>query len=1087
MSADLVTSKPETIPARANSISSPLPLVMTKIRIPRRRPELLSRRRLADFIHAHLDCKLILISAPAGYGKTSLLTDFAYETDLPVCWYTLDPFDRDLRVFLEHLIAAIARQFPAFGERSRLLLQETSDPKHNLQPIVATLVREIYDTIPEYFVLILDDYHTVEAEEKIVEFLDLFVTYMDENCHFVLASRTLPALPNLSLLLARKQATGLSIDELRFTPQEVKSLAEQNYNLELTLEDAAKLAEQTEGWITGLLLTAAPRWEQTQESVTLRGRINIGLYDYLSKQVLDQQPAQLRDFLLASSVLDELSQELCTSVLGVDRPADLMDQLRTRNLFVIEFEGGGDRLRYHDLFRDFLQASLRRQNEARFRELTRRAAQAYASRDEWQRAVSRYMTLQDYESVAEIVQQTATRMYETGLWDTLAGWIDALPERIKAARPDFLIQRGKIHAERGEHALALALYNRAKQAFTAVGDKAGLASALAREGYVLRFQGRYAEAVVRCQEALGLISGTTTQEKSVMALAHRNVGLCHLALGQLAEGLDALQRSLRLYEELDNPYDIGMVHQDLGLGHDLAGDLERAAGHYQAALRHWQKLRNPGPWAHTLNNLSVIYYLRGEYDKAAQLLNDALTKVREAGNLRVEAAVWASLGDLHRDLGDYEQARLAYDDGLKAATRAGEGFVVTYALDGLGNTFRLQGDLSQARKQLLEALQHAEQHGSAYETGLCRTSLAILASTEGDLTAACQHLNEATKLFAAGGYKRELARTSLHQAQVAFLAGDRKNALTDLEQALTLAAQLGFDQFLVVEGQQLRPLLRYAASQKVGGKALPLLLKRIRAHQSLVAKRAEPVIGAKPQLDLRIYALGQAQVELESKSVQWVTVQSRDIFFCLLQHPHGLRKEELGGIFWPEHNPQKLDAIFRSSLYRLRRALFRDSVIFEEGLYRFNRKSIYWFDLEAFDKLLDEAEQTLAVAKKKKIVLLEEALALYKGDYVSGVYADWCASERDRLRGRYLAAMEELARLNANRGELQRAIELYQSLLAQDQYYEVAHREIMRCYYRQGDRAAAIRQYQTCARILREEMGVNPMPETEQLYQQITN
>ena len=1086
MSADLVTSKPETIPARANSISSPLPLVMTKIRIPRRRPELLSRRRLADFIHAHLDCKLILISAPAGYGKTSLLTDFAYETDLPVCWYTLDPFDRDLRVFLEHLIAAIARQFPAFGEQSRLLLQETPDPKHNLQPIVATLVREIYDTIPEYFVLILDDYHTVEEEEKIIEFLDLFVTYMDENCHFILASRTLPALPNLSLLLARKQATGLSIDELRFTPQEVKSLAQQNYDLELTLEDAAKLAEQTEGWITGLLLTAAPRWEQTQESVTLRGRINIGLYDYLSKQVLDQQPAQLRDFLLASSVLDELSQELCATVLGVDRPADLMDQLRTRNLFVIEFEGGGDRLRYHDLFRDFLQASLRRQDETRFRELTRRAAQAYASRGEWQRAVSRYMALQDYESVAEIVEQTATRMYETGRWDTLAGWIDALPETIKTARPDFLIQRGKIHAERGEHTLALALYNQAKQAFTAAGDKAGLASALAREGCVLRFQGRYAEAKARCQEALALVSGATPQEKSVMALAHKHMGLCQLGLGQLTEGLEALQQSLRLYEELDNPYDIGMVQQDLGMGHVLSGDLEGAVSHCQEALQAWQRLGTPGPWAHTLNNLSVIHYLRGEYDRASHLLNDALTKAREAGNLRVEAVVWASLGDLHRDLGAYEQARQAYTDGSQVATRAGEGFVVTYTLDGLGDIFRLQGNLTEARQQLLEALQHAEQHGSAYETGLCHTSLGILASVKGDLAVARQHLNRAVELFEGGGFKQELARARLHQAQAAFLAGEQEKALTDLEQALILAAQLGFDQFLVVEGQQLQPLLRYAAGQKVGGKALPLLLKRIKAHQSLIAKLAEPVIRAEPQLDMRIYALGPAQVELGGKTVQWAAVQSRDIFFCLLQHPQGLRKEELGGILWPEHSPQKLDAILRSSLYRLRRALSRESVVFEEGLYRFNRKSNYWLDVEVFEKTLDQAEQSLAAAKKKKIALLEEALALYRGDYLSEVYADWCASERDRLRGRYLAAMEELARLNADRGELQRAIELYQSLLTQDQYYEVAHRELMRCYYRQGDRASAIRQYQTCARILREEMGVNPMPETEQLHLQIT-
>jgi len=1086
MSADLVTSKPETIPARANSISSPLPLVMTKIRIPRRRPELLSRRRLADFIHAHLDCKLILISAPAGYGKTALLTDFAYETDLPVCWYTLDPFDRDLRVFLEHLIAAIARQFPVFGERSRLLLRETPDPKHNLQPMVATLVREIYDTIPEYFVLILDDYHAVEEEEKIIEFLDLFVTYMDENCHFILASRTLPALPNLSLLLARKQATGLSIDELRFTPEEVKSLAQQNYDLELTLEDATKLAEQTEGWITGLLLTAAPRWEKTKESVTLRGRINIGLYDYLSKQVLDQQPTPLRDFLLASSVLDELSQELCASVLGVDRPADLMDQLRTRNLFVVEFEGGGDRLRYHDLFRDFLQASLRRQDETHFQELTRRAAQVYASRGEWLRAVSRYLMLQDYESVADIVEQTATRMYETGRWDTLAAWIDALPETIKTTKPDFLIQRGKIHAERGEHTLALALYHQAKQAFVTAGDNAGLASALALEGSILRFQGRYAEAVARCQEALALISGATPQEKSIMALAHKNVGLCDFSLGRLAEGLDALQGALYLYEELDDSYDTGMVQHDMGWGHELAGDLDKAVIHYQAALQRWQLLSNLGPWANTLNSLGVIHYLQGKYDQASQLLNEALSKVQQANNLRVEALVWASLGDLYRDQGAYEQARQAYNDGLKAATRAGEGFAVTYALDGLGDLFRLQGNLPQARKQLLEALRHAEQHGSAYETGLCYTSLGILASVVGDLTAACQHLNQATELFEAGGFKRELARASLHQAQAAFLAGEREKALTDLERALTLATQLGFDQFLVVEGQQLQPLLRFAAGQKVGGKAVPLLLKRIRAHRSLVAKWAEPVVRAEPRLDLRIYALGQAQVELGNKNIQWVTAQSRDIFFCLLQHPQGLRKEELGGIFWPEHSPQKLDAILRSNLYRLRRTIFRESIVFEDGLYRFNLKSNHWFDVEVFEKLVDQAGQTLDVARKKKSALLEEALSLYKGDYVSGVYADWCVAERDRLRGRYLTALEELARLKADQGELQRAIELYQSLLAQDQYYEVAHRELMRCYYRLGDRASAIRQYQTCARILREEMGLSPMPETEKLHQLIT-
>jgi ATP/maltotriose-dependent transcriptional regulator MalT/two-component SAPR family response regulator len=1083
MSADRATTRPSVLRTRVDLVSDTPPLVMTKIQVPRRRPDLLSRRRLVDFVHAHLDRKLILISAPAGYGKTALLTDFAHDTELPVCWYTLDPFDWDLRVFLEHMVAAIALRFPAFGERSRTFLRGLTDPSGALHPLAATLAQEIYDTIPEYFVLVLDDHHTVEDQERINEFLDLLITYVDENCHFVIASRTLPALPNLSLLLARGQAAGLSIDELRFAPQEVKALARQNYDLELTSEEAVELAEHTGGWITGLLLTAASHWKQTGDKVAARGLANIGLYDYLSKQVLDQQPAALRDFLLASSVLDELNPELCTAVLEIGRPDELMDQLRARNLFVTDFEGGGNRLRYHDLFREFLQANLRRQDDARYRRLTRRAAQVYAARGEWERAISRYLTLQDYDQVAEIVEQTATRMYEAGRWDTLSNWVDALPDASLEARPHLLIHRGKIHTEQGKHALALTLYARAERAFISMGDQAGAALALAREGYVLRAQGHYAEAMARCQTALGLISQDSEQHKLTLALTLRNKGLCHLGLGQSAQGLATLQQALRLYDALDDPYNAGMVHHDLGVGYELLGDLERAARHYQAALHNWRQIGNPGPWANTLNSLGVIHYLRGEYDQALRLLNQALAKVQEAGNLRVEAAIWASLGDVYRDLGAYEQAREAYADGVLIATRADEGFVITYILDGLGNIFRLQKSLTQAHNRLMEALGHAEQHNSTFEIGLCHTSLGILANEEGDVAAARRHLDQAIELLQAGGFKRELARVRLHRAQAAFQAGDQDTAMADLKQAMALADQLGFDQFLVVEGQHLQPMLRYAA-QRPDGAAFSSLLNRIEAHQSMLAKRISPIARAETKPNIKIYTLGQPRIELDGTIVQWATTDSKELFFCLLQHPQGLRKEEIGAIFWPGHTPQKLDGIFRSTLYRLRRVLSRNSVAFDAGRYHISREIDYWLDAQDFEKSLDQAASARSTVEEQ-ITLLEQALALHKGDYLEGIYADWCVTERERLRARYMAAMEALAGLYADRGELPRAIELYQYMLSQDQYQELAHRELMRCYYRQNDRAAAIRQYQICVRILRDELGIDPMAETESLYLQI--
>jgi DNA-binding SARP family transcriptional activator len=229
-------------------------------------------------------------------------------------------------------------------------------------------------------------------------------------------------------------------------------------------------------------------------------------------------------------------------------------------------------------------------------------------------------------------------------------------------------------------------------------------------------------------------------------------------------------------------------------------------------------------------------------------------------------------------------------------------------------------------------------------------------------------------------------------------------------------------------------------------------------------------------------ALGPPQVELDGQPVQWTTLQSRDLLFFLLQQPRGLRKEELGAIFWPDHPPRKLDGIFRSTVYRLRRSLFRESIVFENGLYSFDWQSDYWFDVENFQEMLERVGQKSA---PEQIECLEEALRLYRGDYLEGVYADWCTLERERLRERCLRARESLADLYVAAGNLHRAIEHYQQLVAKDPYRETAYRELMRWHFRLGDRVAAIRQYHLCSQILRDDLGLSPSPETEALYLKI--
>jgi LuxR family maltose regulon positive regulatory protein len=802
-----------------------IPLISTKIHPPRLREELLLRTRLVNQLHVHLERKLIILSAPAGYGKTSLLIEFASETEFPVCWFTLDNFDRDLRTFLEYFIAAIAIRFPDFGDKSHQVLKQLNDPIANMYAVVTALVQEIQATIPEYFIIILDDFQCVDGADSIAEFLDLFITYVDENCHVILSSRTLPVLPNLVLLISRRQAIGLSIDELRFTPSEIQALVLQNYHFTFNPQEADSLIHRTGGWITGILLSADANWKMGQVELPKHGRINQELYDFLTSHLLSHETAQMQEFLLISSVLDEVSPWLCSQILQIDQCSQLIDQVRQRNLFVAEYEGPGGILRYHDLFHEYLRSRFQKESPQIYHQLSLRVAEYYATQKEWDRVIERYLILGEFSRSAELLNQLAPDFYSTGRWDTLAGWIDSLPEGIGQQYPNLLIQRGKIYGERGQHTQAIKLFQQAEEKLNSPID---LARIHVLRASILRFQDHYTEAIALCQQALIFNIGETTDVKLTRAIAHKNIGLCWLSLGKIDEGRSDLRKAMRLYEELGILHDIGMIHHDMGLAKELTGDLRGAINHYQTALNYWQKLGNPSPWANELNSLGVIYYLQGDYQKAIQSLNKALEKIQLVGDIRIQAFILGSMADVYRDIGLYSQASQFFIDALELAHRANTGMMITYALDGLGNLARLQRNFSEARFRFQDAWEYAQDHATAYELSLCHLSQGILANEMADLELARFHLLEAIEYSYSAGLRQNLSRSYLQLAQTDFLAGKYLDAWDNLRQSLSIAQSLGYDHFLVIDGSRLTSLLSSASQQNICREQVIGLLTRIK-------------------------------------------------------------------------------------------------------------------------------------------------------------------------------------------------------------------------------------------------------------------
>ncbi len=1059
-------------------------VVKTKVLLPRKQPTLLHRPRLVDFIHENIHRRLILISAAAGYGKTSLLIDYAHDTNLPVCWYSLDQTDRDVRVFLEHLVASIIQRFPTLARGQVASLLRSAQNDIQTEAILRALVNDIHDDVKDYFVILLDDYQSVDESEEVNSALVWLLDHLPESCCLIVSTRTTPHFPLLRLV-ARQQVAALGNDPLRFTPKEIQQFLNQNYNLHVPDEQAEKLAQESEGWITGILLSTHTLWKGLIETVMHWKEGEHKLFDYLAEEVFDQQEEELQDFLKGSSILEVVEADLCDQLLGIDNSREVLGVIEDRNLFITKLEGEPHTYRYHQLFQEFLRSRFQPDEKARLEALHRKAAGLLKSRGDGLTATRHYIEAGDYEEAARTIEDLANSLFSAGKLRTLADLIDSLPPEVSDNHPMLLLARGMICAERGDFSAAEGLYQRARWRFQGIGDMAGVARVLVREGILLQFRGEYEKAVRRCRHILSLAARIQIDRASVAA-AHRIMGMCYASVVDLARAQEELSRALEIYQEIGDPHEIANVNQGLATALRRSGTPGEAEPHYRTALAIWQKLGNLGRVAEVLNNIGVGHYYRGEYVEALEVLQDGLSKARESGHSRVEVLILTSIGDVYRDLRQLDHAIDLYEQGLEIAQLAGEGFLRIYLLTAQGDVWRLKGDEKKAAVALDKAMAMAEDQNSKYDLGLARLSKGILCYQQGGLRQAIRHLESACDSLTKLGAKRELARASFHLAHAFYLAGEIPRAEKWMRTSLDLSQETTYDQYLVVDGMSMQPLLRHALERGLGGDMLSAVLERMNQFPPRIPEEVVP--SQKPEIAplLEIRALGRSRIKVGDHDVaqpEWGGTLVKELFFYLVERGPA-RKEEIGLVFWPDKSRGKLNSIFHATMHRLRRTVPPTSVVFDRDseTYLFDRSTSYWYDVEEFERLLRKTREAKPGEAEE---LYHHALSLYEGDYMGDSYSDWCMTRREQLRERYLDALSELAGLLLAKGAFRESMELFSKVLEKDPYRESAMRGIMHCLALSGEPTMAIQRYLSYAEFLELELGTSPAKETAEIFDQI--
>jgi LuxR family transcriptional regulator, maltose regulon positive regulatory protein len=1059
--------------------------------------------------------KLFLLCAPAGYGKTTLLADFALHTGIPCCWYFLDQSDTDQFTFLNTLLASIRQRFPGFGPKLDGLLADDSvatsyaDNARRVQMFVDALVTALETEISERFVLLLCNYHEVDGSPAITNLVNQLLQRMPVHGIMIIESRAAPAI-EFALLLARRQAIGWSSNTLRITPGEIHELARVQGVAPLSDLEAEQLAAAFDGWIAGILLGTRLGDAELLRASTRTGVLQAlpsmrvereKLFAYLVDEIFRHQP-DVYAFLKQAAVLQQMTPALCDGLLDISNSSEHLERLARQGMFVSCSDDGPQPIyTCHPVLRELLHDELRRTSPERFSELHSRSASLFEASHDYENAISHALMAGNSHRVAQLIIQAHQEMSSRKLSERLLRWIDALPTETAESYPQLLLIRASIYLMRNEYTHALPLLDTASALHT-TSSFTSLNSAdlprLQAELMILRskalFQeGRYQEGRRLCQQVL---ESTPMDEVTQRAEAHAYFGICTTLLGDVTAGIEHLQKALQLWGRNTVCFQTAEAYSALANNYNLIGNFALAEHHLARSISFWEQLHDEKGKASNLLRLGRYKYRQGAFDEAVSTLTQALTMAQgKSGFEREEAYILENLGIVYQDQALYSQSLQALEQSLDLARQLGDNYLINGCLSHLSLTYLLMGDATTALL-LLSETNLPPTHGEhiAPDQALHDLAYGLILLHQSRYEEASIFLIDLEAALQKAGFKFELLLARLYLAACQMACSKQEEAVRYLEEIAAILESHDYGQLTLVRLKLFPGVYQLIRTQPALARLCTLLhIEPSAQERKTIAAQVgtpapQPVVSNQPRI--KIQAFGEPAVFLDDRPItRWRMARSMELFFYLLDCGRPMRKEQIITALWPEIDEQ-INQTFHSTVHYLRKALVDTAIVSRGGTYSLNlaalSESQVQYDVATFKELFSRAKQFLAdeddAAAREALLAMVQ---LYHGDYAQSFYNDWCAFRRDELRQIYLEARNHLAQIAWRHEEFDESAVHWQHMLAIDNCLEEAHYGLMKYYARTGKRGLALRQYQRCVETLRQELSVQPGPAIQSLYQRL--
>jgi ATP/maltotriose-dependent transcriptional regulator MalT/DNA-binding SARP family transcriptional activator len=1069
--------------------------------LPPKTTRVLERERLLSRLLSWEEKRLVIIHAQAGQGKSTLAAGYVQELSAPAVWYNLDQEDDNPVLFLSSLARAVQRAWPARMQQVPHL-SAARFGMSGIQQALGGWIGQVFGNLPQRSLVVFDDYNNVPPASQLHLLIQALLDCAQRNIQFIIISRARPGL-DIAKLRAAQSLGEITGEDLRFTDAEVQELFGIVFHMQISPHEAALVNATTEGWPAGLVLMHdyLASLDPKARSFALIDRRSAGfrthVFDYLAQEVFANLPEAMQEFLLRTSVADCLPVPLVSILTGLPQSrasrkatvSSMVKDLRNRNLFVSAVDDEGEIIRYHALFREFLRRKLLTQTSPReVQELYKIAAAYFKKAGDVVRSVDLTLASGQFDRAIRQMESCGEELMARGQTQTLVRWIEALPLEHRN-RPWFLFFRA-VACRFTDPGTALTFYDLAFKGFrsNARAQRRTSGSILSLCGIIeqcFHTGGDYRRMGNAAGHAYTLLKQSGRETAAVRARLHLAIGMACFFIGRLQQGVESLSRALESFRNLkDHLYqitsalyltpcalyrgDFRLARESVGKGFEAQASIPDDAGSRAALF--------------LVKGMTALF--EGNFNESQESIDQSLNlsdlnALESIGFLSMDIGGWLKIAQ-----GDHKGAEVLLTECKRKGEESRNAFFSASAAHLLAISCLLQRKLDRAKKESDYALAIRTQSGSSLFHAIYLLADGAILLKLGEYTRAEKEVRTALHTLQRVEAAQQEANAHLVLAQLYLRQKKNPAAIKHLREGFSIGQARGFTYYALFDAEELFELAKAALAHGICGSYCGDLIHYLSTMRGL------------PQVQLN--CLGGFRVLKSGTAVsdsQWKGSQAK-LFVKLLvaQEDCRITRDEAMEVLWPHVSYEARRLNLNSLLHRIRKVLepadqtgrYGSCIILKDDVIMLNSEYIRT-DVVQFQAQLKVAERAKAVDRPERILKeYEKALALYQGDFLpDDLYVDGIGPARDRLRIRYLKALDDAADVAESSGDREQALRYYEKMFLADPCNEKACCWLMTRFISDGRRSEAVRTYERCERELSRELDLEPQEKTRKLYRSI--